>query len=127
MALTIYYSRNGVVCVTFDDHPTGIGAKNKESRSRCWTHSVYLVDSGRVSPADLRRSILDSVKNQAALRLVRKPEAFGWIHLWKQPESTLRMSSVQELSPVWKHQLVNEDSVQVTASPIFLTLLVDLI
>lgn len=80
-----------------------------------WAFSVYLVDCGRTSAAQLRQSILDCVKDQPAFKLVRKAEAFGWIHLWKFPEageSMLRMA-VQELPPVWKHRLVTEHSVHV--------------
>lgn len=116
-ALTYYYWRNGIVCVTFDNQNTVLGRKSQASTSTCWSLSVYLVDSGRVSTAELGRSIVESIKKQSALRLVRKPEAFGWIHLWQYPEfdRSLR-TSVQELSPVWKHRLVTEDSVHVNTS-----------
>jgi hypothetical protein len=110
-----YYSRPGIVCVTFDDD---CGNRNEKVRSSCWAFSVYLVDSGGASPAQLRQSIADGVRDRPALKLVRKAEAFGWIHLWRHPEggaeSALnRMSSVQELPPVWKHQLVTEETVHV--------------
>lgn len=114
--LACYYSRDGsILCVTFDKE---FDRKKKGARSSCWSLSVYLVDSSSSSHSgELLQSIDDGAKDQAALRLVRKPEAFGWIHLWQHPESqsssTLRMSSVQELPPVWKHQLVTEDSVHV--------------
>ena len=117
--LTTYYSyrQPGIVCVTFDDDDCKQNQKF-DSSSCCWSFSVYLVDSGRSSPAQLRQSIVDNVKDQPALKLVRKAEAFRWIYLWKHPESGKdnfnRMSSIcQELPPVWKHQLVTEDTVHV--------------
>lgn len=110
--LTYYYSsREGIRCVTFDDDAN----RNYKGHLSSWAFSVYLVDSGGASPAQLLQSIIDCTKDQPALKLVRKTEAFGWIHLWKLPqpsESPLRMT-VQELPPVWKHQLVTEDSVHV--------------
>lgn len=110
-----YYQRPGILCVTFDDDFNR--NRTTTAHSSCWAFSVYLVDSGGASPAQLRQSIADGAEDRPALKLVRKAEAFGWIHLWKHPEAgerTLdRMSSVQELPPVWKHQLVTEDTVHV--------------
>ncbi|KZS12469.1 Uncharacterized protein APZ42_022571 [Daphnia magna] len=116
--LTYYYSsREGIRCVTFDDDAN----RNYKGHLSSWAFSVYLVDSGGASPAQLLQSIIDCTKDQPALKLVRKAEAFGWIHLWKLPqpsESPLRMT-VQELPPVWKHQLVTEDSVHEYVSEIY--------
>ena len=118
--LTTYYSYRepDIVCVTFDDDDCKQNQKFDSSSQCCWSFSVYLVDSGRSSPAQLRQSIVDNVKDQPALKLVRKAKAFRWIYLWKHPENEKRtfnrMSSIcQELPPVWKHQLVTEDTVHV--------------
>ncbi|XP_046449243.1 uncharacterized protein LOC124197750 [Daphnia pulex] len=116
-----YYRRPGILCVTFDDDFNR--NRTTTAHSSCWAFSVYLVDSGGASPAQLRQSIADGAEDRPALKLVRKAEAFGWIHLWKHPEAgerTLdRMSSVQELPPVWKHQLVTEDTVHEYISEVY--------
>ncbi|XP_057367204.2 uncharacterized protein LOC130688248 [Daphnia carinata] len=114
--LTYYYSsRKGIRCVTFDNDAN----RNHKGHSSSWAFSVYLVDSGGTSPTQLLQSIIDCVKDQPALKLVRKAEAFGWIHLWKIPEPSTLPMTVQELPPVWKHQLVTEDSVHEYVSEVY--------
>ncbi|KAI9562846.1 hypothetical protein GHT06_010301 [Daphnia sinensis] len=114
--LTYYYSsREGIRCVTFDDDAN----RNHKGHTSSWAFSVYLVDSGGTSPAQLLQSIVDCAKDQPALKLVRKAEAFGWIHLWKIPEPGTLGMTVQELPPVWKHQLVTEDSVHEYVSEVY--------
>ena len=112
--LTYYYIRGGILCATFDKDDWS-ERKEKSFAVSCWSLSVYLVDCGHASPSELRRSILGSAEDEPVLKLVRKPEAFGWIHLWQYPdgESAVRMSPVQELPPVWNHRIVTEDSVHV--------------
>jgi len=107
--LAFYYLKRynkSLVMVTFDS-------------GSCWITSVYFVPvsdncRGNYSSIvdEIRQTIISSDDNDFKL-LRRKTGVFGLVQLWTKDRCTTKEqleSSVEEVSPVWNHQIVTEDT-----------------